>query len=59
MLLAVESSRHTPNLIESRLRAQRPPIIIRIEEDRALLDLRTVFPEQERELLNGLLQALS
>jgi L-seryl-tRNA(Ser) seleniumtransferase len=59
MLLAVESSRYTPNLIESRLRARRPPIIIRIEEDRALLDLRTVFPEQEGELFNGLLQALS
>ena len=59
MLLAVESDRHTPNVIESRLRAYHPPVILRIEDNRALLDLRTVFPEQEGVLVAGILQALA
>jgi hypothetical protein len=33
-------------------------VIARIEEDRLLLDLRTVFPEEEPALLNSLLAAL-
>ncbi len=59
MLLALESDRCTPNLIESLLRAQQPAIILRIEEERALLDLRTVFPAQENALFDGILKALS
>jgi L-seryl-tRNA(Ser) seleniumtransferase len=31
-----------------RLRAADPPIIARVEQGRVLLDLRTVFPEQDR-----------
>jgi L-seryl-tRNA(Ser) seleniumtransferase len=33
--------------LERRLRANNPPVIVRIERDRVVLDLRTVFPEQE------------
>jgi len=33
------------------LRAADPPVIARIEEDRLVLDPRTVVPEEERELL--------
>ena len=33
--------------LEAALRAQRPPVIARIERDRVLLDLRTVFFEQD------------
>ena len=33
--------------LESALRAQRPPVIARIENDRVLLDLRTVPPEED------------
>ena len=58
-LLALESDRHRPNRIEARLRAQNPPVILRLEEDRALIDLRTVFPEQENGLLDGLVKALA
>jgi L-seryl-tRNA(Ser) seleniumtransferase len=29
------------------LRAMDPPIIARVEEDRTILDLRTVLPEQD------------
>ena len=31
-----------------------PPVIARIEDDRLLLDLRTVFPEEEAELTRAL-----
>jgi hypothetical protein len=36
-----------------------PPVIIRLENDQALLDLRTVFPSQENALLDGVVQALA
>jgi L-seryl-tRNA(Ser) seleniumtransferase len=38
------------NRIERALRGGDPPVIARIEDDRVVLDLRTVFPEEEREL---------
>lgn len=38
------------------LRESHPPIIARIEDDRVLLDPRTVFPEQEGVLLRNLLK---
>jgi L-seryl-tRNA(Ser) seleniumtransferase len=40
---------------ERRLRANDPPIIVRMERDRVLIDLRTVLPEQE----DAIVQALS
>jgi L-seryl-tRNA(Ser) seleniumtransferase len=43
---------------ERRLRSGDPPVIARIEEDKLLLDLRTVFAEEEAELgraLKGLM----
>jgi len=43
---------------EAKLRAFDPPVIARIEGDRLLFDLRTVFPEEE-ERLAAALQALS
>jgi L-seryl-tRNA(Ser) seleniumtransferase len=36
--------------IERELRANDPPVISRVESGRTLLDLRTVFPEEEAEL---------
>ena len=57
-LMALESSRLSPNAIESRLRMQDPPIILRMEEDRLLVDLRTVFPAQESALIEGLCKAV-
>ncbi len=39
---------------EERLRAADPPVIVRIEDGRLLLDLRTVFPEEEEELKSAL-----
>ncbi|MCX6592043.1 MAG: L-seryl-tRNA(Sec) selenium transferase [Acidobacteria bacterium] len=40
---------------ERRLRAHQPPIIARIEKDRLLIDLRTVFPDEEQTLRQALL----
>ena len=39
---------------EKRLRSGDPPVIARIEDDRILVDLRTVFAEEEEELRRAL-----
>jgi L-seryl-tRNA(Ser) seleniumtransferase len=39
---------------ERRLRDNNPPIIARVERDRVLLDLRTVFPEEEDAIVRAL-----
>jgi L-seryl-tRNA(Ser) seleniumtransferase len=40
--------------MERRLRRNDPPVIARIEKERLVLDLRTVFPEEEGELVQAL-----
>lgn len=45
--------------VAARLRGGDPPIVPRIEDDRLLLDPRTVLPEQERTLLANVAQVLS
>jgi len=40
--------------LSARLRASTPPVIARVEEGRVLLDLRTVFPEQDANLATAL-----
>jgi L-seryl-tRNA(Ser) seleniumtransferase len=59
-LIAVTSRRHSATQIEQRLRqpAGGLPVIARIEDDRLVLDLRTVFPEQEPALAATLAAAL-
>jgi L-seryl-tRNA(Ser) seleniumtransferase len=57
-LVAIDCDQPSPNLIESRLRAMDPPIIIRLEEDKVLIDLRTVFPSQEPVLADSLAKAV-
>ena len=49
-LVAVEKAGLSADALESRLRQLTPPIVARIERDRLLLDLRTVFPEQDAQL---------
>ncbi len=46
-----------PNQFLSILRGLEPPIIARVENDRVVLDPRTVLPEEEGSLLSGLAQA--
>lgn len=40
--------------LSARLRAYDPPIIVRVEDGRVLLDLRTVFPEQDEVVASAL-----
>ena len=60
-LLRIRSARYSAADLETRLR-QGPtgiPIIARIEDDRLLLDLRTVFPQQDSTLANAVAAALT
>ncbi len=49
-LIALTASNLSANELASRLRKADPPVIARVEEGRVLLDLRTVFPEQDEML---------
>lgn len=53
-LLAVRSPVSSAVEIEQKLRASDPPILSRIENDWVLLDLRTVFPEQDQAVIRAL-----
>jgi L-seryl-tRNA(Ser) seleniumtransferase len=53
-LLALSCARFSADELSHRLRASDPPIIARVEEGRVLLDLRTVFPEQDASLAAAL-----
>ena len=48
----------SPDRFMEKLRRQSPPIIARTEDDRILLDPRTVLPEENGALLVGLMNAL-
>jgi L-seryl-tRNA(Ser) seleniumtransferase len=50
-LVAIEKRGLTPDALEKRLRRLTPPVVARIERDRVLLDLRTVFPDQDQTLI--------
>jgi len=70
-LIAISTPRHSATQIEERLRkpeARIPvggtsptatPVIARIEDNRLLLDLRTVNPSEENEIASALLAALA
>ena len=53
-LIALTHSGHSADGLCDRLRSCNPPIIARVEEGRVLLDLRTVFPEQDHALAAAL-----
>jgi L-seryl-tRNA(Ser) seleniumtransferase len=46
-LLALTCEGLSADELVARLRSWDPPIIARVDEGRVLLDLRTVFPEQD------------
>ena len=52
-LIAVAHATRSATQIETLLRQNDPPIIARVERDRVLLDLRTVFEEQEEEIVRA------
>jgi L-seryl-tRNA(Ser) seleniumtransferase len=43
--------------LADRLRAAAPPVVARIEDDEVVLDLRTVLPDQDPDLLDAVLAA--
>ena len=53
-LLAIASEGMSADQLAERLRSSNPPIIARVEEGRVLVDLRTVFPEQDELIANAL-----
>ncbi|HYB71966.1 MAG TPA: L-seryl-tRNA(Sec) selenium transferase [Candidatus Sulfotelmatobacter sp.] len=57
-LLAVERSGLSATAVEARLRAHEPPILVRIKDDRVLIDCRTV-QDDEAEAVAAALLALA
>jgi hypothetical protein len=55
VVLALKLESITADEVLHRLRQLDPPIIARVEDDRVLLDLRTVFPEQDEAIVRALL----
>ncbi len=55
-LLAVDWKGRTADELSARLRAGDPPIVARVEDGRVLLDLRTVFPEQDEAVVRAFAQ---
>jgi L-seryl-tRNA(Ser) seleniumtransferase len=53
-LIAVTHADLSADELSARLRAYTPPIIARVEDGRVLLDLRTVLPDQDANLVNAL-----
>ena len=53
-LLGVTRKGLSADEISARLRAAELPVIARVEEGRVLLDLRTVFPEQDEKVTEAL-----
>ncbi len=58
-VLALRPSRGSATDLEGRLRRASPPVLVRIKEDRILLDLRTVAESEEATLLHALREAFS
>jgi L-seryl-tRNA(Ser) seleniumtransferase len=56
-LVAIDRDGHSPDGLERLLRGSTPPVIARIENDRLLLDLRTVEPAED-DVLVQILSAL-
>lgn len=59
MVVAIESEKVSADELARRLREQEPPVIARVEEDRLLIDLRTVFPQDDEVVGSALAKVLS
>ncbi|MEE2927183.1 MAG: L-seryl-tRNA(Sec) selenium transferase [Chloroflexota bacterium] len=59
LALSCEGDVGGPERVMRRLREANPPVVARIEDDRVILDPRTVMPEEEESLLTALRDALS
>ena len=59
LALACEGDAGGPERVMGQLRKANPPVVARIEDDRIILDPRTVMPEEEEALLTALRGAFS
>jgi L-seryl-tRNA(Ser) seleniumtransferase len=57
-VVTILPTRLAPARLIDRLRAQEPPVIARIEADRAVLDPRTVLPDEDEPLLRAVIAAV-
>ncbi len=58
--IVLKSSKQPSSQVEERLRQSSPiPVIARLEEERVWIDLRTIFAEQERALVEAIVAALN
>ena len=53
-LIAVTSTRHNADTVSRKLRMRSLPVIARIQDERVVIDLRTVHPSEDRELVKAL-----
>jgi len=57
LLISIGGKTASAGEIEAKLRAASPPVIARIENDRVIIDLRTVGESEEAELLDAIVTA--
>jgi L-seryl-tRNA(Ser) seleniumtransferase len=53
-LISLRTTTLTTTMVECQLRSSEPPILTRVEEDQVLIDLRTVFPEDDAQVVEAL-----
>src|SRR5581483_9418683 len=53
-LLTISGDHRSPDDLASRLRHHNPPVIARVEDDRLVIDLRTVGPDQDAIVVQAL-----
>jgi L-seryl-tRNA(Ser) seleniumtransferase len=58
-VLALSPAGLSAGELEKRLRNGKPPVVVRIQENEVLLDLRTVAKEEEKTLIKALREALA
>ena len=52
-LIAITHAKLSADALNDRLRASTPPIVARVEDAAVMIDLRTVFPEQDTNLVQA------
>lgn len=59
-LISISGSRHSATTLEERLRKPESgiPVVARIEDEQLIIDLRTVFPDEEPALMASLAAAM-
>jgi L-seryl-tRNA(Ser) seleniumtransferase len=57
VLIALAPGPGGPDVLARTLRAGSPPVVVRVAEDRVLLDLRTIRPDEEEALLAAVVAA--